>query len=119
MEAARPLASPLGRISISNDAVARIVGRVAAEAYGVVGMASRAKGVWRLLARDRWKQGITVGRSAEEGVVIELNVIVEYGLNLAEVASTVRSRVRYEVERLTGLPVASVEVRIQDVRRSA
>jgi len=119
VEAARPLASPLGRISISNDAVAHIVGRVAAEAYGVVEMAARAKGVARLLARDRWKQGITVGRSIEGAVTIELNVIVEYGLNLAEVASTVRNRVRYEVERLTGLPVASVEVRIQDVRHSA
>jgi len=31
----------------------------------------------------------------------------------------VRSRVAYEVERLTGLPVASVEVHIEDVRRSA
>ena len=119
MEAARPLASPLGRISISNDAVAHIVGRVAAEAYGVVGMASRGKGVGRLLSRDRWKQAIVVGGNVEAGVTLELNVVVEYGLNLAEVASTVRNRVRYEVERLTGLPVASVEVRIQDVRRSA
>jgi len=119
VEAARPLASPLGRISISNDAVAHVVGRVAAEAYGVVGMTSRGKGVARLLSRDRWKQGIVVGGNAEAGVTIELNVVVEYGLNLAEVASTVRNRVRYEVERLTGLPVASVEVRIQDVRRSA
>ena len=110
------LASPLGRISISHDAVAHIVGRVATEAYGVVGMASSRK---RLLSRDRLRQGITVGGSAEEGVTIELAVIVEYGLNLAEVASTLRNRVQYEVERLTGLRVASVEVRIQDVRRSS
>jgi uncharacterized alkaline shock family protein YloU len=103
------LASPLGRISISHDAVAHIVGRVAAEAYGVVGM---ARG--RLLPRER---GISVGGSADV-VTIELSVIVEYGLNLAEVASTLRNRVQYEVERLTGLRVASVEVRIQDVRRS-
>jgi uncharacterized alkaline shock family protein YloU len=109
------LTSPLGRISISHDAVAHIVGRVATEAYGVVGMASRK----RLLSRDRLRQGITVGGSGEDGVTIELNVIVEYGLNLAEVASTLRNRVRYEVERLTGLRVASVEVRIQDVRRSS
>jgi uncharacterized alkaline shock family protein YloU len=109
------LASPLGRISISHDAVAHIVGRIATEAYGVVGMASRK----RRLTRDRLRQGITVGGSAEEGVTIELGVVVEYGLNLAEVASTLRNRVQYEVERLTGLRVASVEVRIQDVRRSA
>jgi uncharacterized alkaline shock family protein YloU len=109
------LTSPLGRISISHDAVAHVVGRVATEAYGVVGMAARK----RLLARDRLRQGITVGGSGEDGVTIELNVIVEYGLNLAEVASTLRNRVQYEVERLTGLRVASVEVRIQDVRRSS
>ena len=111
--------APAGRISISNDAVAHIVGRVAAEAYGVVGMATRVRGVGRLLTRDRWRQGVTVTRTDDDSVAIELSVIVEYGLNLAEVASTVRNRVRYEVERLTGLRVASVEVRIQDVRRSA
>jgi len=117
VEAAPSLASSLGRISISHEAVAHIVGRVAAEAYGVVGMAARNPRE-RLLTRDRLRQGITVG-SAEEGVTIELNVIVEYGLNLAEVAATLRNRVRYEVERLTGLRVAEVEVRIQDVRQSA
>ena len=118
MEAAPSLSSSLGRISISHEAVAHIVGRVAAEAYGVVGMAPRNPRE-RLLSRDRLRQGITVGGSAEEGVTIELSVIVEYGLNLAEVASSLRNRVSYEVERLTGLKVAEIEVRIQDVKRSA
>jgi uncharacterized alkaline shock family protein YloU len=119
VEAARApaLASPLGRISISHEAVAQIVGRVAAEAYGVVAMAPRNPRE-RLLTRDRLRQGITVRGSGEDGVTIELSVVVEYGLNLAEVASTLRNRVQYEVERLTGLRVAGVEVRIQDVRRS-
>ena len=59
------LASPLGRISISHDAVAHIVGRVAAEAYGVVGMASRK----RLLTRDPLRQGVTVGNRVDVEVV--------------------------------------------------
>src|SRR5262249_27083794 len=109
------LTSPLGRISISHDAVAHIVGRVATEAYGVVGMASRK----RLLSRDRLRQGITVGRSGEGGVGGGPHGVVEDGVNLGEVASTLRNGVQYEVERLTGLRVASVEVRIQDVRRSS
>ena len=117
MEAAPSLSSPLGRISISHEAVAHIVGRVAAEAYGVVGMAARSPRE-KLLTRDRLRQGIAVGGSADEGVTIELHVVVEYGLNLAEDASTLRNRVQYEVERLTGLPVAEVDVRIQDVKRS-
>jgi uncharacterized alkaline shock family protein YloU len=117
VEAASSLSSPLGRISISHEAVAHIVGRVAAEAYGVVGMAPRNPR--DRLTRDRLRQGISVGGTVEEGVTIELNVVVEYGLNLKEVGSTLRNRVEYEVERLTGLTVADVDVRIQDVRRSS
>jgi uncharacterized alkaline shock family protein YloU len=116
VEAAPSLTSPLGRISISNEAVTHIVGRVATEAYGVVGMAATPR---ERLTRDRLRRGITVGGTAETGITIELSVVVEYGLNLAEVASTLRNRVRYEVERLTALTVADVEVRIQDVKRSS
>jgi uncharacterized alkaline shock family protein YloU len=66
---------------------------------------------------ERPTRGIEIGRNGE-GVTIDLHVVVEYGLNLAEVASTIRNRVTYEVERLTGLPVRAVEVHIEDVRRT-
>ena len=117
MEAAPTLSSPLGRITIASDVVAQIAGHTVAECYGVVGTFARGR-VGRLLSRDRVTQGIAVGQD-DGRVTIELHVVVEYGLNLAEVAATVRSRVQYEVERLTGLAVASVEVHIRDVRRSA
>jgi uncharacterized alkaline shock family protein YloU len=118
MEAGSTLSSSLGRITIAGEAVAQIVGHTAAQCYGVVGMATRGGRVGRLLARDRLTQGITVS-GGEDGLRIELHVVVEYGLNLAEVASTIRSQVAYEVGRLTGLTVATVEVHIEDVRRSA
>jgi uncharacterized alkaline shock family protein YloU len=117
VEAGHVLSSRLGRITISSVAIAQIVARTAAECYGVVGMAGRNRTA-RLLARGRETQGIAVGRDGD-GVAIELHVVVEYGLRLAEVAATVRSRVAYEVERLTGLPVATVEVHIKDVKKSA
>jgi uncharacterized alkaline shock family protein YloU len=118
VEAGSTLSTSLGRISISGDAVAQIVGHTAAQCYGVVGMAARGGRVGRLLARDKLKQGISVAGGAD-GLTIDLYVVVEYGLNLAEVASTIRSQVAYEVGRLTGLSVAAVEVHIEDVRRSA
>ena len=108
--------SHLGKITIAPDAIAQIVGHTAAECYGVVGMAG--KGSKRLLTRDKLTQGIGVSADAD-GLRLDLHVVVEYGLNLAEVAAPVRSRVAYEVERLTGLQVAAVEVHIEDVRRSA
>ena len=125
MEAEHTLASTLdsgsfGRITISSDAIAHIVGETARECYGVVGMVSRGP-VGKLLGRrERLRRGIQIARGAEgEGVTIDLHVVVEYGLNLAEVASTIRNRVSYEVGRLTGLPIRAVEVHIDDVRRSA
>jgi uncharacterized alkaline shock family protein YloU len=108
--------SELGGGRVVPDAIAQIVGHTAAECYGVVGMAG--KGLKRLLIRDKLTQGIEVS-STPQGLRVDLHVVVEYGLNLAEVAATVRSRVAYELERLTGLPVAAVEVHIEDVRRSA
>ena len=45
-------------------------------------------------------------------------MIVEYGLNLAEVASNVRSRVKYNVEKLTQIPVESLQIHIQGVKRT-
>jgi uncharacterized alkaline shock family protein YloU len=116
-EAALTVPSELGRITIAPEAVAQIVARVAAECYGVVGMAARDR-VTRLLPKGRALRGIAV-RNADGAVALDLYVVVAYGLNLTEVAATVRSRVAYEVERLTGLEVASVDVHIQAVKETA
>lgn len=109
-------ANGLGRVRISTRAVAELVGLVAAECYGVIGMAVRGGAVGRLLARGP-AQGIEV-RPTHAGLVVTLHVVVADGLKLAEVASAVRNRVSYEVERLTGLRVAAVEVHVADVRSS-
>jgi len=109
--------SDFGRVAISDDAIAQIVGLTVAECYGVVAMSASGR-LGRLLERDRTTRGIEIAGS-ERGVAITLHVVVEHGLNLAEVASTVRNRVAYEVERMTGLPIASVEVHIEDVKVSA
>jgi uncharacterized alkaline shock family protein YloU len=107
----------LGTIRIAGGAVADLVARTAARCYGVVGLSSRTR-VGRLLGRERAGSAVTVAQEGD-GVRIELHVVVEYGLNLAEVAATLRSQVTYELERLTGLPVAAVGVHIENARRSA
>jgi uncharacterized alkaline shock family protein YloU len=109
--------SDLGRVAITDDAIAQIVGLTAAECYGVVAMSAPGR-IGKLLARDRTTRGIEVAGN-EQGISIALHVVVEHGLNLAEVASTVRNRVAYEVGRMTGLPIAAVEVHIEDVKVSA
>jgi uncharacterized alkaline shock family protein YloU len=101
----------LGRLTISHDAVADIVAETALACYGVVGLTAGSR-VKRILRRE----GIAIEGDAG-ALRIELHVVVEHGLNLAEVATTVRSQVGYEVARSTGLTVAAVEVVIQRVKQ--
>jgi uncharacterized alkaline shock family protein YloU len=99
-----------GRLTIAREAVAEIVAESALGCYGVVGLSAGTR-VKRMLRRD----GVSVD-GGPDALRIELHVVVEHGLNLAEVAATIRSQVAYEIERLTGLSVAAVEVVIQNVR---
>jgi len=107
--------SDLGRVVMTTDAVAAIAGRAVDESFGVVDQAGR-RGPLRLLTRGR-QSGVRV-KQAEGGLALELHVVVDYGINLAEVSAMVQSRVSYEVERHTGLSVTAVDVHVDDARRA-
>jgi uncharacterized alkaline shock family protein YloU len=87
------------------------------ECYGVVGMASQTlrQGVASLLSRERLHQGIRVEQTPEQ-LHLKLYIIVEYGLNVAEVAGNVRSQVAYNVEKMLGRPVTTLRIYVQGVR---
>ena len=102
-----------GRLTITREAVAEIVAERTLGCYGVVGLSSGTR-VGRIFRRE----GISIDGDAR-ALRLQVHIVVAHGLNLAEVASTVRSQVAYEVERLTGLKVAAVEVVIERVRQSA
>lgn len=102
-----------GRVSFSHDAIVELLGHAVAESYGVVALSGERR-LPRLFPRGVGK-GIDVDLR-DDGLAIEIRVVVEHGLKLAEVAEAVRERVLYELERMVGLPVAALEVRIEKVR---
>lgn len=104
-----------GRVSFTHDAIVGLVGHAVAESYGVVALSGERR-LPRLFPRGVGK-GIDV-ELGDDGLAVEIRVVVEHGLRLAEVAEAVRERVHYELERMVGIPVASVEVRIEKVRES-
>ena len=55
----------------------------------------------------------------EDGVVIDLYLIVEYGTRISEVARGVIHRVAYTVEQALGVPVLAVNVHVQALRVSS
>lgn len=114
MEAVQLQETPLGQLLVSSRAIAQIAEHSLDECYGVVGLGRGAR-IRRAFALRR-RHGVEVILSEQGGIELTLAVVIAYGLNLAEVAATVRSRVSYEVERVTGLDVARVELRIDDVR---
>lgn len=106
----------LGRITISKRAMATIASRAALQSYGVVGMASKniINGIADLVTQDP-RQGVDV-RTEEEVIFVDLFIIVEYGTRIASVATSVANAVQYQLERTVGLPVAAVDVHVQDLR---
>jgi uncharacterized alkaline shock family protein YloU len=106
-----------GLTVIADKAIADLVGFTVLECYGVVGMASPnlRQGVASLLSRERIRQGIKVTQSGED-LHIKLYVIIEYGLNVAEVAGNVRSQVAYNVQKMLGRPATTLRIYVQGVR---
>jgi len=104
-----------GEVTISDLVIAKLAGYAARRTYGVVGMhGSFIAGLTRLF-RHQVAEGVEV--DVHEGSAsIALHVVMERGIKLAEVTSTLEQQVRFEVERLTGIHVAEVTVRVEDVR---
>ncbi|MCZ7588337.1 MAG: Asp23/Gls24 family envelope stress response protein [Gaiella sp.] len=106
-----------GRVTMTAAAIAAVAGRAVEESFGVVDQATGRRGPLRLLARGKSDRGVRV-REVDGGLALELHVVVDHGVNLAEVTAMVQSRVAYEVERHTGLDVEAVDVHVDSARRS-
>ena len=109
----------LGEIFVSNNVIAEIAGAVAAKCYGVVGMATRSKkdGLVSLVRPEAVTKGIGVSVS-NDGIVIDMHVIIEYGMNINYICRSIVNRVRYTIEKTVGLKVNRVNVRVEGIRVS-
>ncbi len=109
----------LGKIEISPTAIASIASQTVLACYGVVGMATKSfpYGLAELLHRDHSRRGVEVTLRDEE-IIIDLYVIMEYGVRISEVAHNIMSSVKFSVEKALGLPVAQVNVHVEGLRVS-
>lgn len=109
--------SELGRVSIDNNVIASIAGAVANKCYGVVGMAAKSKkdGIVSLLKQDNMAKGIKI-TGENGGIVVEMHIIVEYGVNIKAICDSIVHNVEYKLEKNVGLKVAAVHVTVESVR---
>jgi uncharacterized alkaline shock family protein YloU len=114
-------AATRGKTSIADVVVVKIAGMAAREIPGVFDMGG---GLSRTIGavRDRVPGGRpNVGRGVkvevgERQTAIDLDIVVEYGVPITDVAHDVRENVIGAVERITGLEVVEVNVAVNDVR---
>ena len=107
-----------GKIDITNDVIAQVVGEATIECYGIVGMASRHQirdGLTEILRKENYSRGVIVRNIGEE-THIDMYVIIGYGTKISEVAYQVQSKVKYTLKKSVGMAVESVNIFVQGVR---
>lgn len=103
-------------IKIADDVIAVIAGVAVAEVPGVAEMSGGfAGGISEVLSgKKNLSKGIKV-ESGEKETKIDVNIIVEYGTRIPDVAFEIQNRVKKAVENMTGLKVVEVNVHVQGV----
>ncbi len=109
-----------GRTTIADTVVSKIAGIAAREVAGVYalgGGASRAVGALRERipgSSTNHSQGVSV-EVGERQAAVDVTLVAEYGVSIADLASGIRRNVIASIERMTGLEVTEVNIEVQDV----
>ena len=103
-------------IKIADDVVAIIAGVAVSEVQGVAEMSGGfAGGISEVLSgKKNLSKGVKV-ESGEKETKIDVNIIVEYGSRIPDVAFEIQNKVKNAVENMTGLKVVEVNVHVQGV----
>lgn len=107
----------MGSIVIDRDVLSKCAGAATMECIGIVGMASvnMKDGVARLLKKENSGRGVTLS-IINNKLIIELHVIVAYGVSIRAVAQNVLENVKYRLEEYTGMEVDKINVIVEGVR---
>ena len=103
-------------LTISEDVIGIIAGLAAAEVDGVSGMTlGFVDGINQILGSNKkYSKGVKVELEGND-VVIDLFVIVKYGVKIPDVAFSIQNSVKGSVETMTGLKVKAVNINVQGV----
>ncbi|HEY0718232.1 MAG TPA: Asp23/Gls24 family envelope stress response protein [Streptosporangiaceae bacterium] len=115
------LATDDGQITVAEGVVQKIAGKACREISGVHAMGtsgSRAFGSIRERIPGSSGPNVSQGVGVEVGeteAAIDLDIVVEYGVAIAELGRSIQRNVKQSVERMTGLRVVEVNVAVDDV----
>ena len=84
-----------GKISVTDESIALVVGHTALECYGVVDLVGRRLGdsFREMMNRQRKSRGIKI-LTIGDRIHIDLDIILKYGVSISAVAESVRRSVK-------------------------
>ena len=115
------LATDNGQITVAENVVQKIAGKACREIAGVHAMGTggtRAFGAIRERIPGSTGPSVAQGVGVEVGeteAAIDLDIVVEYGISIAELGRSIQRNVKQTVERMTGLRVVEVNIAVDDV----
>jgi uncharacterized alkaline shock family protein YloU len=102
-------------IRISSEVIAVIAGLVSSDIPGIAGMSGGlVGGIAEKLGRKDLTKGIKVQVNGDK-VVIDMNVIAEYGTSIVEATDKLKNATRISVEKSTGLKVEAININVQGI----
>ena len=107
-----------GKVSIDESVVAQVAGLTALDCFGIVGMGivSVKDGIVKQLRRDNVSKGVNVRFDENGDIVIELHIVVAYGVSIKAVTDNLMQSVKYKVEDFTSFKVSHINVYVEDVK---
>jgi len=107
----------LGAITIESNVYRNIAGLAASNCFGVKGMAARSRndGLIYLLRRESANKGVSVTFHEDDTITIDLHIMVDHGVNIPVVSSSIINEVSYNVTKSTGTAVKAVKVHVDSV----
>jgi uncharacterized alkaline shock family protein YloU len=110
----------LGLIEVTQGYFNEVIGNAVSNCFGVAGMANtNARQGIRSAVRRRHEyldQGVRVYKDGN-GVMVDLHIIVTYGLNISAIVRSIVNRVSYTIEEATGLNVKKINVFVDGMLR--
>lgn len=106
-----------GKVIISKEVIATLAGTAVVECAGITGMASQnlKQGIVELIGKETLSKGVQVILKNEQ-VNINVAIIVSYGTKIHEVAQEAMDKVRFTVEKYTGIAVNHIHIHVQGVK---
>ena len=106
-----------GSVIVSAGVYTDIAGTAAVNCMSVKGMVARSvtDGLYHLLRKESLGKGVKVQFHEDDTITIDLHIMVDNGVNLNAVGSSIISEVRYVVHKSTGTEVKAVNVFIDSM----